>query len=314
MYPVLLSIGPLSVSSFGFFLALAFLFTVFISWRIAKVFDINEEKIFDLAIFTFLGGIIGARIYFVIFNLALFDDLGKMILINRYPGLSFWGGIIGGASALWYFSGRFKLNFWQVADFAVVGLIAGQIFGDIGCFLGGCSYGMVSSSFLATPIVGLLGKRFPITLIEAGLLLITFYYLWGQVVRFHFSGKIVAVYFMILGIIKFITEFYRGDSKVVVSSLWISHGHVWAVLFFITGLIIFYTQSKRNVFADIINLFRLISSPSGWRPLLSSLKRNCYNLLTAWKRKMGKISSFFQSGSKKLKRRLNVKSTPTNIG
>lgn len=313
MFPVLLTLGPLTVSSFGLFLALAFLASVFVSWRVAKVYDISEEKIFDLAIITFLGGIIGARIYFVAFNWSFFSDLEKVVLINRYPGLSFWGGLVGGAFVLWFFAKKFKLDFWQIVDFAAVGFLAGLILGDIGCFLGGCSYGAVSTLPIATPVVGLIGKRLPVALFEAVLIGVTFAYLWGQVIKFHFAGKVVALSLIFLGVIKFITEFFRGDSYMIVPSLGISFGTIWSILVVALGIFIFYRQSKRSIWVDLKNLPGLFSSPKRRKILLSSFGKCWYNFKTAWKVKIVKTGSFYRSWPKKLKRRLNVKSTPTNF-
>src|SRR3989304_7271997 len=108
MFPVLLKVVPVSVSSFGFFLSLGFLSAVFIAWRLAKVYDLKEGKILDLCLLTFFGGLIFARVYFAILNWDLFGDLGKVILLNRYPGLSFWGGFFGGVLTLKLFTLRLK--------------------------------------------------------------------------------------------------------------------------------------------------------------------------------------------------------------
>jgi len=165
MLPVLFSIGPITVSSFGFFLSLAFLFATFLLWRLAHGWDLNEEKILDLIILSFFGGLIGARIFFIMLNFNLFSfDLGKMLLVTKYPGLNFWGGFLGGWLTLNFFTRRFKMDFWQVADLAAIGLLGGLILGDLGCFLGGCSFGVPSNSFFAVPMVGVIGKRFPVQL------------------------------------------------------------------------------------------------------------------------------------------------------
>ena len=141
MLPVLFTVGPISVSSFGFFLSIGFLFATFLVWRLARAWQFDEEKTLDLILLAFFGGVIGARILFFILNFTFFsDDLTKVVLITKYPGLNFWGGFLGGLLTLSFFANRFKLNFYQVADLAAVGFLAGLVLGDVGCFFGGCGY------------------------------------------------------------------------------------------------------------------------------------------------------------------------------
>src|SRR3989344_506994 len=313
MYPVLLTIGPLVISSLGLFLSLAFLSAVFIAWRLAKLYDVKEEKILDVAMVTFGGGFLGARLYAVIFNWEAFGSFEKILFVQRYPGLSFWGGLIGGALAFWLFTRALKLQFWQVADFAVVGVLLGLVFGNIGCFLGGCGYGVVSGPPVALPVVGLIGKRLPVSLIESLVFLWLFFSLFKQVVKFHFAGKITAVFLIWLGIVKFMTEFYRGDSRQVISPFWVSYGHTFAILALSAGGGMFFIRSKRKVFDDLHNFIKTFFSSQKREVLLSSWKKSWYNHKTAWKVGFGKMSLAIKSLPKKFRRKLNVKPTPTNI-
>src|SRR3990167_9200013 len=154
MFPVLFSIGSFAVSSFGFFLALAFLVGLFLVWRQARAWDFDEEKIIDLTLLTSLGALIGSRIYFVLINFNFFTaDFYRVILITKYPGFSFWGAFLGGWLTLYFFSRRFKMDFWQVADIAAIGFLGAQIFGNLGCLLGGCGVG-IPSEFLGVKMVG----------------------------------------------------------------------------------------------------------------------------------------------------------------
>lgn len=310
MHPVILTLGSISISSFGLFLALAFLLATFVGWRLAKIYDLNEEKLLDLAIITFLGGILGARIYFVALNWALFQDLNKVLLINRYPGLSFWGGLLGGMIALSFFARRVKMNFWQIMDFAAVGFMLGLSVGNIGCFLGGCGYGVVSNSPLATAVVGLVGKRVPISALESLFLLVIFFYLWKQVVRFHLNGKVVAVSLMILGVVKFFTEYFRGDSRLIpqVSNLY--YGHLWAMAIFSLGLGIYYYRSKQNPVLQLRALYLLLTSSKRRELALSHIKKSWYNQKVNLKLTVGRVWRQIHSLPQVLRRRLNVKPTP----
>src|SRR5258708_39652287 len=120
MIPVLVSVAGISITSFGFFLTLAILLALYSSWRLARAYEIDLEKFLDVFFLTLITGVIFSRLYFVIFHLSLFDDPLKVLIFNRYPGFSFWGGLIGGVLSLRFFARSFKLNYWQLLDFAAV--------------------------------------------------------------------------------------------------------------------------------------------------------------------------------------------------
>lgn len=312
MHPYVFSLGPLAVTSFGLFLSLAFFASAFVCWRLGRTYDFEENKTLDLIILTFLGGIIGARVLFVALNPGEFDELYKIILLNRYPGLSFWGGLLGGAVFLKVFTYRLKLNFWQTADFAVVGLTLGMVLGNIGCFLSGCSYGVVSNLPIAAPVVGILGKRFPVTLVESLALLFIFFYLWGQVVKFHFTGKIAALFLIFIGIIKFTAEFGRGDIRLI-NIAGVSFGHIFSILLATLGLVAFYRLSKRSVTADLRSLKTIMSSGKKRKTALVRFQKNWYNYQVDFKIKIGRAVGFFGALPKFLRRKLNVRPTPKNF-
>lgn len=304
MYPVLFTIGPLSISSFGFFLALAYLLSVFAAWRLAKVYDLKQEKILDLAILAFFGAIAGARVLFVATHFALFDTPEKILFVTRYPGISFWGGVMGGVLALWFFLKRAKMPFWQVLDFAAVSMLLGIAIGDVGCFLGGCNYGVSSDIFFAVTQVGALGKRLPLSAFEGVIFLIAFAYLFNQTVRFHFAGKITALSLMVLGIVKFLTQFYRGENSVA---------YIFPFLFFILGVSVFYKQSKRKLLSDAVIFIGFFTSSRVRSSVLLTIQKSWYNGKIGWKVRVKRTGRMFSDLPTKLRRRLNVKPTPKNI-
>jgi phosphatidylglycerol---prolipoprotein diacylglyceryl transferase len=290
MFPVLFSIGKFSISSFGFFLALAFLFATFLVWRLARAWDLDEEKILDLILLSFFGGIIGARIFFVLLNFEAFsDNLMKILLVTRYPGLSFWGGLLGGWLTLYFFLRRKRLDFWQYGDIASVGFLGGMILGNIGCFLGGCGFGIISNWFFAIPVVGVVGKRFPVQLVEALILLFILWKTWPMATKFHFHGKIVSIVLIFVGLIKLLTEFFRENRQ---------GGAFLSVVLIILGVFIFYKTSKRSFRYDLSRIHKLpglIFSKKEVSLGLPTPKKSWYNLFT------------------KLLRRARVKPTPKDF-
>lgn len=294
MLPVLFSIGNISVSSFGVFLALGFLLSIFLVWRLARAWDLNEEKVLDLTLLTFVGGLIGARLYFAIGNLQFFlSSPLNLFLITKVPGFNFWGGFLGAWLVLYFFAKRFRLDFWQVADIASVGLFAGLIFSNTGCFFGGCNAGAVSNAFFAVSMEGLVGKRWPVQAAEALLLVLALTKIWSLATHFHQTGKIVSIAFIYLGIIKLMIEPFKQNHT----------GVVFSFILVILGVFIFYRLTKQSplthlkAFGRFLN--KLISSPETRKEVVQMLGKSWYNR---------KIAAFWKLRNlKKVLRRLNVK-------
>ena len=96
MYPIFYSFGDFSVYTWGVMLVIAVLGGVFIFWKSAIKDDYDPEEAIDIAVASLVGGIFGARLVWILMN---YGDFGtnfiKWILINRFSGLDFWGGIFG---------------------------------------------------------------------------------------------------------------------------------------------------------------------------------------------------------------------------
>lgn len=303
MLPVLFSIGKVNISSFGVFLALAFLYGVFLIWRLARAWDLDEEKILDLTLLTFLGGLLGARLYFAIEHWQFFLSAPlKVILVNKYSGLSFWGGFLGGWLALFYFSRRFKMDFVALADIGVVGFLAGLVIGNLGCLLGGCNIGVASNLFFAVPMVGILGKRFPVQALEAILLSLSLVKIWSKATHFHLRGQILALSLIYIGIIKFVME----PLKQVHGA-----GYLFSLTLVVLGMVIFYKilSGKRTLFSDIkaciTFMISFITNRETRRKVILYLKKSWYNQKTSLNWRLRNLT--------KILRRLRVKPTPKNF-
>lgn len=189
-------------------------------WRLARAWDLDEEKILDLTFLTALGGLIGARIYFTLEHLNLFaSKIFSIMLPNKIPGFSFWGAFLGGWLVLNFFARRRKQNFWLILDIASVGFLGGLIFYNLGCFLSGCNAGIQSNLFFAVKMAGVTGKRLPVQILEAILLIAALVRIWSIAIRFHERGRILSLFLICLGAIKLILEPLKAthDEGVILS-------------------------------------------------------------------------------------------------
>ena len=274
MLPVLFSIGNVSVSSFGLFLSLGFIYGTFLVWRLARAFELDEEKILDLTLLAFFGGLIGSRIYFIILHLDFFDSILKMVLITKYPGFSFWGAFLGGWLVLHFFIRKFKMDFLSLVDMAAVGFLGGLIWGNFGCFLGGCGVGIRTDLFFGVNMVELVGKRFPVQFLEGLMLIFLLYQIWPRAIKFHPAGKIASTLLVYIGLVKFVTEFLRANSD----------GVIFPLVLVLMGIMITYQINKRNFLSDVkmlpANTVKLFTVKSERKMVLQLLGQNWYNLLS----------------------------------
>ncbi len=310
MFPVLFTIGKFPVSSFGLFTALAFIYSVFLAWRLARASEVNEEKVLDLALLSLFGGLIGARLYFVIEHFDFFAlDLGKIFQIAKYPGFSFWGSFLGGWITLYYFSRRFRLDFWQIADIASVAFLGGLVLGSIGCLLGGCSAG-IRSDFLGIDVIGLVGKRFPIQGVEAIFYLFYLPRVWNQATHFHLRGKIVSSVLIYVGAVKFITEFFRAQP---------GSGFLLSISMIVLGIAVYYKIinsqvrfGRRNILNDLKSLLefslQILVNGQTRSMAVAYFKKTWYNHKIAWSWSLRNFKKNLHTLSNKILRRMRVKS------
>lgn len=299
MLPVIFNLAGVPISSFGVFLTLSLIAALFTAWRLARAYDLAEEQVVNLTLLSFIGGVVGARVYAVVTNPAVFNSLDKILAINKFPGLSFWGGLIGGVLVFSYLTTRSKFSFWQLLDFAACSLLIGMVVGGVGCWFGGCAYGVPSNLIIAAEVVGQVGRRLPISLIESLILLAIFWRLWGETIRFHFNGKIASLFLMAVGGVKLLTENLHADPKITLLGTWLSLGHIFALSMLVLGVVVFYVRSKRELLADLRFVWMLVVQPERRSLVLLNLKKSWYNQTVNWKIKLVR-----------LQRKLNVRSTP----
>lgn len=178
MFPVLFSLGPLTVYTFGLFALLSLFFGSFILWKRGKEANLLEEEIFDSLVFVAISGLVSARVAFIVFH---FERFGFSVLswlsFFRYPGLSFYGGLIGGLLALWLVCRRKDWSFFDISDIAVTGLSLAQAIGWVGAFFSGMGVGRSVSRF-GLVFVGFTEPRFPVQLVWIVGFSFIFIFLW----------------------------------------------------------------------------------------------------------------------------------------
>lgn len=308
MFPILFTIGNFPVSSFGLLLGLGIFFGSFTVWRIARSFDFDVEKVLDL-IFLVIGiGFVFSRAVFVLMNLQSFDSLTKILLINRFPGLSFWGGLIGGLLALWWLSKKNRIPFLHSGDMAMIGFFIAAFFAEIGCLLGACGVGTETTSVFSVDQAGYIGKRLPVQLFEALAFLLIFFAFWKKILRFHIQGSFLARGLIFLGIIKFVAGFFKSPGQTFnINNFSISQDLILSCLILLIGIYFHYKIHKKTPLNDLAIFFKFFASRQRQKSLMTKLIRGWYN-------QKANFTIGLSRGRKRLFKSLNIRSNPDNFG
>ncbi|WP_353948383.1 prolipoprotein diacylglyceryl transferase [Sporolactobacillus sp. Y61] len=225
--PVLFRVGPIAINTLGVSVALSTLLGLWIVNREARKQNINADYMVEFALYCVLGGVIGARLWYVLFKWPYYAAHPGEILMVWMGGLALQGGILGGILIGIWLAKKHKLPVWQVADIVAPALILGMSIGRLSDFLAGDAYGIPSDSFLAvtyppgTFVYHAFGSTpvLPTPLFEAigDLVILGILFLIKH--RKPFQGFLFLLMLELYSILRFSLEFWRGDSLSTVFNL-----------------------------------------------------------------------------------------------
>ena len=145
-------IGSLSIYWYGLILALAMLAGIGMAIMIGRFYKVKAETIVDFAFWLIIGGLIGARLYYVGLEWAYYKDDPLSILKIWQGGLAIHGAILFGLLSLWLFVRRRKLDFWLLASIVVPALALAQAIGRWGNYFNQELFGLPTAAPWGIPI------------------------------------------------------------------------------------------------------------------------------------------------------------------
>ena len=262
MYPELFKIGPVAIRSYGLMLAISVLLGVFYVYKMAKRKGYDFDRLFSLAYILVFGGIIGARLAYVLFHIPDFEG-HWLDTINPFgtdqigiAGLNLYGGIILAVLLAYLYMLWRKLPILQTLDVFAPTVGLGLVFTRIGCFLNGCCYG--------TPCNLPWGVHFPEgsipyytfgnTAIHPSQLysslygLIIFLFLHWRLKHKQFDGQVVGLLFMVEAVFRYAIEFvryYENAMHIHFFGMQPTYNHLIAIAQFLLGLTIYIVQYRK---------------------------------------------------------------------
>lgn len=218
MYPVLIKIGPLTIHTYGFLIAVGFLVALGLAVREARKQEISQDKLTDLAFYCLLSAIIGSRLFFIFTNWGYYRDHPADTLKIWEGGLVFYGGLIFAVPTALWFIRRSGLQLWKTFDLFAPSIAIGHAIGRLGCFCAGCCYGKPAPGlpwaviFSDPHSLALRGVPLhPSQLYEAAGEFLNFLLLLTLRRYQTFEGQLFWLYIMNYAVIRSVIEIFRGD-------------------------------------------------------------------------------------------------------
>ena len=280
MYPILLELGGFQLRTYGVVVALSFLLALWLSAREAKRKGVDPALIQDFAFYALIGGIAGARIYFIVFSdPAYFLDRPWEILAVWHGGLGIIGALFGGLlTALWYCR-KHNLPFWRLADVLAPGIILGQTVGILACIATGDSYGRPTDLTWAITYTDprAMAPRnvplHPVEFYEMAAYFLVFLLVWNIRRKSKVEGSVFMTYLAGYGAARLLVEFFRGNPAIFAWG--IPAAQVFGVALLLVSIVGYFVLHSRPVDAPLVAMHgvKITRSAGGSNSRRSSRRR-----------------------------------------
>lgn len=218
MYPVLFEVGPVTVYSYGFMIALGIVAGMaYLIWAGRKEVHLTFDQANSLFLYIFVAAVVGGKLFLV------FEDPSRILrapggLLSGH-GFVFYGSFLMAIPAMGWFFKKHGLPASKMLDIMAITTCLVHIFGRAGCFLAGCCYGAPTGSALGVTFTDpscyaepLNTPLYPTQLMEACYILMVMTVLLMVKRRRHFAGQLFLFYLMLYAAGRFVLEYFRGDS------------------------------------------------------------------------------------------------------
>lgn len=221
MYPILLQFGQFELRSYGVIVILSFLAALWLSKKEAARIGLDPALVDNFALYALLGGILGARIYFIAFSDPVYylKNPWEILAVWR-GGLGVIGSLIGGFLVAAWYCRKNRIPLLKFADTLAPAAALGQTLGQFACLANGDSVGKQTDLPWAITytdprsMAPLNVPLHPIELYEMGAYFLVFVLVWKTRKRFKVEGYSLLTYLAAYGVARFAVEFFRGHPAV----------------------------------------------------------------------------------------------------
>lgn len=213
MNRVAFTIFGIDVMWYGILMASGMIIGTALALKEAKRVGIKEDDVLDLAIFAIPLGLLGARLYYVLFNWGYYSQNPSQILNFRGGGMAIHGALIGGILTGFVYTKIKNINFFKMADAVLIGMPLAQAIGRWGNFINGEAHGGPTNLPWAIVVDGV--KVHPTFLYESIWDFGIFIFLWLFRKKKQYEGQILVYYITLYSLGRFFIEGLRTDSLMI---------------------------------------------------------------------------------------------------
>jgi len=253
MHPVLFKIGPVTIYTYGVFVASGFILGISLALQQARREGYEPQTILDVLFYIILAGIIGSRLLYIAQNLAFYRSNPLSVFMIWEGGLVFHGGLLLAIPVGLILIKRHNLSFWGLFDLLAPSLAIGQALGRIGCFYAGCCYGLPTQlpwavTFNDPKTLALQGVPLhPTQLYAAAANFVIFLVLVRLRKPTRFPGQLTCMYLCLHAAFRFVIELFRGDTRLLLFNQTISFTQgLSALIFLIAIFLYFYLKNQKR--------------------------------------------------------------------
>jgi prolipoprotein diacylglyceryl transferase len=211
--PIAFTLFGLSVRWYGILMAAAILTGGFVMYRRAPKHGIRQDDVIDILLVAVPCGIIGARLYYVLFEWSYYSQDLAQIFNLRGGGLAVHGSLIGGFLGAWLVCRHKKISFADGLDMTVAGIALAQAIGRWGNFFNGEAHGGPTDLPWGIMVDGV--RVHPTFLYESIWCLLLFFLLLYLDNHRKFIGQIFLSYGFLYSLERFFVEGLRTDSLMI---------------------------------------------------------------------------------------------------
>lgn len=241
MNPTAFTIFGIDIKWYGILIATGALLGVLMGDKLAKEESLKENIVSDFILIGIIPSVIGARIYYVIFEWSYYKDHINEIFAIRNGGLAIYGAIITGSIIAYIYSNKKNVEFFKLIDVMSPGLALGQGIGRWGNFINMEAHGGPTDLPWGIMVDGV--KVHPTFLYESivdiSLALFLYFYISKHK---KFDGQMIAVYGIVYGIGRFFIEGMRTDSLYIGG---IRVSQLVSLVFIALGIYIYIIKGKK---------------------------------------------------------------------
>lgn len=247
--PAYFTLFGINIYFYGVLIGLGFILAmVYCSKRCSK-FGVKQDDFFDMMLWLLPFSIIGARLYYVLFELDSYLAEPAKIFAIRDGGLAIYGGVIAGIIVIWLVCRRKKIPVLAMLDLVVFGLLIGQILGRWGNFMNREAFGAETEIFCRMGLTAPDGTTIfvhPTFLYESlwNLIGLIFLIVWTNKGKRRYDGQCLLIYFLWYGSGRAWIEGLRTDSLYIGGSN-IRVSQALSIALALIALAVLIAQSRR---------------------------------------------------------------------